>query len=159
MENKLQIMIDSLDKKISVLQKIQTYNEKQEKSFSEGEPDLDSFDEAISEKDQLIEELLRLDNGFDLLFGEVRAVLEKDRSQYTAQIVRMQEQIRQITDLSNAVQAKEARNKKLIEEYFQRSRAGLRQGRQQSKAALDYYKNMSGAGAGLQHAGLWDSKQ
>lgn len=159
MNNKLQILIDSLDKKISVLQKIQSYNERQERCFLEGEPDLDSFDEAIAEKDRLIEELLHLDNGFDSLFGEVRALLEQDKSQFGGEIRRMQNQIREITELTNSVQAKEARNKKLIEEYFQKSRMELHQGRRRSKAAYDYYKSMSGAGAGLQNAGLWDSKQ
>ena len=48
-----------------------------------------------------------------------------------------------VTEAGIAVQAQEARNKKLIEEYFRRQREGIREGRKSSKAAFDYYKNMS----------------
>ena len=44
-----------------------------------------------------------------------------------------------------AIQAQEARNKKLIEDYFRKEREGIRVGRKSSKAAINYYKNMSGS--------------
>ena len=39
-----------------------------------------------------------------------------------------------------------ARNKKLVENYFARERAGIGQRRKNAKSAFDYYKSMSGAG-------------
>lgn len=156
MTSKLTILIDSLDKKIDVLKRIQAYNDIQEKSFLETTPDLDSFDEAIAQKDALIEELMRLDDGFETLFEEVKSEVETNRSAYVNEIATMQNQIRTITELSNAVQAKEARNKKLVEEYFRKSRTGIKQGRQQSKAALDYYKSMNNPAVSAYH--MMDSK-
>lgn len=41
------------------------------------------------------------------------------------------------------IQAQEARNKKLVEDYFRRERKQLGQTRKNSQAAFDYYKNMS----------------
>ena len=47
MENSLTILSESLDKKLEVLQKVQEYNKRQEKAFSEETIDLDGFDAAI----------------------------------------------------------------------------------------------------------------
>ena len=157
MKNSLTILAQSLDKKIAILEKIQEYNELQEKSFLSGEADLDSFDKAFTKKDELIEELDLLDAGFETLYGEIKRELENNRPAYAEEIKGLQNQIRRITELSNSIQAKEARNKKLVEEYFAKRRGEIRQGRQRSRAAYDYYKSMSGAGA--RDSNLWDTKQ
>ena len=130
MKNSLTILAQSLDKKIAILEKIQKYNELQEESFLSGEADLDSFDEAFTKKDELIEELDRLDTGFETLYGEIKRELENNRAAYAEEIKGLQNQIRRITELSNSIQAKEARNKKLVEEYFAKRRGEIRQGRQ-----------------------------
>lgn len=146
MENSLTLLSESLDQKISVLEDIQAYNQKQEKALTEQTPDLDSFDEALEEKEELIQRVEKLDEGFETLYARVKEELDGNRAAYADRIRELQEKIRQITDMSVAIQAEEARNKKLIEEYFAKAKAGIRQGRQSSKAAYDYYRNMSGAG-------------
>ena len=65
---------------------------------------------------------------------------------YAAQIKEMQAKVAKVTELSVSVQAQEARNKKLVENYFARERAGIGQRRKNAKSAFDYYKSMSGAG-------------
>ena len=144
MENQLTILSESLDRKLAVLEDIQAYNRKQEKAFSENVPDMESFDEALEEKEELIQRLEKLDEGFELLYERIAEQLKENRAQYAQQIRELQEKIRRVTDLGVSIQAQEARNKKLIEEYFDRARKGIKQGRQGSKAAYDYYRNMSG---------------
>jgi len=158
MNNCIAILGRSLEKKIEVLKKIQTYNDVQEEAFSKSVPDLGSFDEAIAQKDALIEELVKLDDGFEALYEDCKQELENNRAQYAPQIKELQEQIKEVTELSNAVQAKEARNKKLIEDYFARQKESIKSGRQQSKAAYDYYKNMS-ASTVRQATALWEVKK
>ena len=51
--------------------------------------------------------------------------------------------VAEVTETGVAIQAQEARNKKLIEDYFRREREGIREGRKSSKAAINYYKNMN----------------
>lgn len=136
------ILADSLDKKIEVLKKIQTYNEEQEKIFSESEPDMDSFDTAIEEKEKLIQEIMKLDQGFETMYERVRAELDGSRDEYKDQIAELQKKITVITELSNAVQAKEARNKKLIENYFAKQRVEIKQSRQRAKAVYGYQQSM-----------------
>ena len=138
----LTILSDSLDKKIEVLKRIQAFNDAQEKTFTESEPDMDSFDTALDEKEKLIQEILQLDQGFETLYERVKAELDENRDAYRDQIKELQEKITVITELSNAVQAKEARNKKLVENYFANQRMGIKQSRQRARAAYGYQQSM-----------------
>ena len=149
MNNSLDILSESLDDKIKLLKEIQEYNKKQELSFSEGEPDIDSFDSAIEEKGVLIERLEKLDEGFEALYKRVSDELKKNRTKYADGIKELQDKIAIVTELSSTIQAQEARNKKLIETYFYNQRSSVRQGRVGSRVAYDYYKNMTGAGYGI----------
>lgn len=157
MENQLNILSESLDRKIQVLQDIQEYNARQEQAFRQEQADLDGFDEAMEEKDRLIEKLNLLDEGFETLYEKVAESLKNNREQYAPQIKKLQEKITQVMDLSVSVQAQEARNKKLIEEYFAKARTGLKRNRQNSRAAYGYYKSMSGGDYGSSQ--FVDSKQ
>lgn len=156
MENQLSILSESLDKKLQVLQEIQEYNTRQEQAFKQEQADLESFDDAMEEKELLIEKLTQLDEGFETLFERVSKELKDHREQYAPQIKEMQEKVKQVMDLSVAIQAQEARNKKLVENYFAKARTGLKQNRQNSRAAYDYYKNMNG---GMVSSQYMDSKQ
>ena len=144
MENQLNILSESLDEKIQILGQIQRLNRRQSEAFSKETADLDEFDKAFDEKDKLIDSLTRLDDGFEALYDRVAEELKENRMRYVAQIKSLQEKIAKITELSASIQAQEARNKRLMESYFAQTRSGLKQNRQTSKAAYDYYRNMSG---------------
>ncbi len=158
MEKQLNILSESLDQKIQVLRQIGELNEKQAKAFDGDEADLEAFDKAFDEKDALIDEMARLDDGFEALYDRLAETLKDNKAQYAAQIRQLQEQIAKVTELSVSIQAQEARNKKLVEEYFVKARRGIRQNRQSSKAAYDYYRNMSGA-AYYSSSRIMDDKQ
>ena len=138
MNNSLDILSESLEDKIKLLKEIQEYNKKQELAFSEGEPDIDSFDSAIEEKGVLIERLEKLDEGFEALYERVSDELKKNRTKYADRIKELQDKITIVTELSSTIQAQEARNKKLVETYFNKQRSSVRQGRVGSKVAYDY---------------------
>lgn len=143
MDNYLKILEESLQKKIRVLDEIQAYNEKQRKIFQSDNVNLDEFDAAVEEKGKLINKVSGLDEGFETLYANVAKQLEGNRDKYAKQIKELQELVKQVTEKSVSVQAQEARNKALIEAYFTNERNQLRQGRQASKAAYGYYKNMN----------------
>lgn len=145
MGNYLDILEASLRKKLKVLDKIQVYNEKQYESFSQEEVDMTGFDAAIEEKGKLIEELTKLDEGFETLYANIAGQLQSEKSKYAAQIKTMQELIRQVTEKSVSIQAQESRNKALIEAYFAKEKKQIREGRVSSKAAYGYYKNLDKA--------------
>lgn len=139
-------MSESLDKKLEVLQKIREYNKRQEEIFSAEEVDMSLFDDAVEEKQRLIDEVVHLDEGFEIMYEKLARELEGNRERYAAQIRELQKKVSRVTELSVTVQAQEARNKKLIESYFAKERAGIGQRRKNAKSAYDYYKSMSGAG-------------
>lgn len=145
MENQLTILAESLEKKIQVLTEIQAYNKRQEEIFSAETVDMSGFDAAVEEKGRLIERLSRLDEGFEILYAKLSEQLQGNREKYASQIRTLQQQIAQITEMSVVIQAQEKRNKQLIEQYFAKQRAGIRQNRKTSKAAYDYYKKMNNA--------------
>lgn len=145
MENQLTILAESLEKKIQVLEKIQEYNRQQEQAFSNGEAKLEDFDKAVEEKGNLIDQLKRLDEGFETLYARLSGQLEGNRDKYATEIRGLQQQIAKITEMSVTIQTQEKRNKQLVEQFFAKERAGIKQSRKSSKAAYDYYKGMGSA--------------
>lgn len=144
-DNYLKILEDSLKKKIELLDEIIAYNKEQEKLLKNDEVSLDELDDNMLLKDELIQRLLKLDEGFELLYERIREQLLGNKSAYKNQINSLQQLICQITEKSVSIQAQEARNKKLIENFFAKEKKQLKQGRRASKAAYDYYKSMSNA--------------
>jgi uncharacterized phage infection (PIP) family protein YhgE len=144
MDNYLKILEDSLIKKSKVLDDIAKYNEEQNTIFSQEKVDIDKFDEYVDKKGELIDALTQLDKGFETLYERVSEELKDNRAKYAEQISRLQTLVKEVTDKGVSVQAQEARNKALVEEYFARERRSLRDNRKSSKAAYDYYKTMSG---------------
>ncbi|MBR6770459.1 MAG: flagellar export chaperone FlgN [Lachnospiraceae bacterium] len=142
-ENYLQVLEESTHKKLEVLQKIEALNKKQETLLKEEPVDEESFDSSIEEKGRLIDELNELDKGFELLYENIRQQLLTGKDQYKEQIKRLQELINQVTAKSVSIQAQEARNNQLAENFFARSRRELEKGRRSSKATLDYYRSMN----------------
>lgn len=142
-ENYLTLLEESLRSKLQVLDEIQQYNLRQQEIFQAEEVDIDRFDEYVEEKGNLIDKLNSLDNGFESLYAKVSKQLSENRDQYKDQIKLLQELVTQVTESSVSIQAQEARNKKLIEDFFRKTREDLGMGRKSSKAAYDYYKNMS----------------
>lgn len=143
MENYLEILTDSLKKKSKVLDEIMRYNSDQENLLRQESISLEELDANMELKDGLVQKLVQLDDGFETLYERIKEQLLTQKDQYKAQIGQMQELISGITEKSVSIQAQEARNKGMIENYFARERGQLRQSRQVSKAAYGYYKSMS----------------
>lgn len=143
MDNYLKILEESLRKKLQVLDEIQAYNEKQKQVFQSDSVELSEFDAAVEEKGKLIDQISKLDEGFEVLYSNVAKELEGNKEKYATQIQTLKQLVQQVTEKGVSIQAQEARNKALIESYFAREREQIRQGRQASKAAYDYYKSMS----------------
>lgn len=142
-ESYLDILEQSLVKKIEVLQEISDYNNAQEELFRKEAVSLEELNENMSGKDELIGRLTKLDEGFETLYARIKDQLSDRKDDYADQIRRIQGLIGKVTEQSVSIQAQEARNKKLIEDYFAGERQKIRQGRQTSRAAYGYYKSMS----------------
>lgn len=153
----LNVLEESLYKKLGVLDKIQEYNEKQYQCFSSEQVDMEGFDVAIEEKGKLIDEVNRLDEGFEILYANLSKELENNREKYAHQIKKLQELVKQVTEKSVLIQTQESRNKALIEAYFTKGKSQVKEGRKNARAAFGYYKNLNKAILEDSHA--FDLKQ
>lgn len=138
----IDIMIQSLEKKIQVLDVIIAYDDVQREQLEDSGLTTEAFDEVVEKKSQLIEQLEQLDSGFEKLYQRVREELLEDKEKYRVQIQRMQELIRQITDKSVQIQTQEAHNKELMTRKFTGIKERSKKARVNYKAASQYYKNM-----------------
>lgn len=145
-ENYLKVLEESLERKLQIMAKIQECSLSQQEVLQAQDVNLDEFDKYVDQKSALIEELMALDSGFESLYRNVEQELQNNRQKYAAEIKRLQELVTRVTEESVTIQAQEARNKKQVEDYFRKERAGIAQNRKNSKAAFDYYKSMSGSG-------------
>lgn len=139
----IDIMLQSLEKKEVVLDRIIEANVRQEAVLKNPEGDPEEFDETVETKGTLIEQLEQLDSGFQKLFDHMKEELDGQRENYTKQIEQMQIHIRSITDKSVQIQAQEARNKDLMTQKFTRIKEMAKQTRASSNMVNQYYKNMS----------------
>jgi len=140
MQTYLDMMEDSLDKKIEVMKKIEQINLRQKEILeANAENTGDLFDESVKEKGELVDELTKLNDGFANLFDKTKEEIEGRKDLYKNQIMRMQDKIRSITDLSATLEVQEKRNKNLADGYFSTVRKNMKLGKQSAAAALNYH--------------------
>ena len=140
----LGILEDSLHKKLDVLEEITAYNKHQEELLKKDTVSMEELDTNMEQKDVLIQKLTELDEGFEALYERIREQLLTNKDAYKDQIRRIQGLISEVTEKGVSIKAQETRNKKLVEDYFIRERRELQKGRNASRTAYGYYKNMSG---------------
>ncbi len=102
--NYLQVLSESLDKKIDILKQLELLAAQKE-IIDKGE-----FDEAAllndnaNSKAALIDELEKLDTGFQILYDNIKNQIKGNKDRYKQEIAALQVKIKTITDLSLALQ-------------------------------------------------------
>ncbi len=140
----LDMLEESLNKKLVIMKKIEEENSKQKEILSDPENvDFEAFDKTLDVKGEYIDQLNSLDDGFQTLFDKVKEEVGDHKEDYKDQIKRMQDLIHEIMDRSASIEAAEHRNKKLAEVYFSTARAQMNQSKNSSAAAFNYYQTMN----------------
>ena len=143
MDNYLNMLKDSLVKKDRILSELQEKSEKQGELVKEQEVDWDEFTKLVDEKGELVDEILKLDEGFELLFEHIKEGLEGNKEKYRDIILEIQTLVKSVTEKGTKLEATEYRNKTAIEAAFANTRKGIRQSKLGRKAAADYYNKMN----------------
>ena len=133
---------ESLEKKVELLTLIQKKNARQKEILLDELSTPDELDDNFAEKGKLVDQIVALDDGFEVLYEKVKDALDKDRAAYAEEIRKMQELIPQINDLSNQVQAEEQRNRNLASNRFTSIKQRVQKVRTSQRAANVYYQNM-----------------
>lgn len=147
-EQYLDILEESLKKKIEVLDEIILKNEEQKKILEAEEFEPEVFDQNTEEKGKLIDKLNLLDSGFEKVFERVKEELQNNKEAHKAQIIRLQGAIRAITEKSVFIQATEERNRVTVEQKFKKEHEKIQFGKNSMKVAKQYYNNMRGINGG-----------
>lgn len=138
----IKMLRESLEKKIAILNNIESANEDQARILSDQMSTPNEFQENLEIKGRLIAEIDRIDSGFQELFNRVKEVFSTDKESYRDDIHAMQEMIRQITDLSTHIKLQEQDNKMLAEKKFADIRSTARDIKKNERAVTSYYQNM-----------------
>lgn len=140
----LDMLEESLIKKLDIMKRIQDENAKQRDILSvSGGIDEAAFDKTLDVKGECIEQLNVMDEGFQSLFDRVKGEIGSHKQDFAEQIKRMQSLIQEITAASASIEAEEKRNKKLAEKSFSSTRHQMNQSKQSSAAAFNYYQTMN----------------
>ena len=142
-ENYLQILSESLDKKIVILEELNRLTEVQKSIVSAEEFDDSAFEDNINKKSGLINEVQNLDKGFEMLYNNIKQQIEGNKEQYRSQIAELQTKIRKVLDDSTSLQVAEASNKRLIESRFASMKKEVYQVKKSRDMAVNYYRTMN----------------
>ena len=94
------VLIQSLEKKEELLDKIIEKNKEQKALFMDEASDPDRLEENMQEKSGFVDQLNELDEGFQQIYDRVEAALKKDKEAYKEEILKMQKLITAITEKS-----------------------------------------------------------
>lgn len=135
----LQILQDSLDQKLLVLTAIEQKSKEQAELVANPDVTIEDIDSNMEEKSDLIDQLTRLDNGFETLYDNIRTELLDKKDAYKPQIAKIQDSISKVMEKSASIEAIEARNKTAIEGIFKNRKKELQHRKTASSVARHYY--------------------
>ena len=138
----ISIMMESLEKKRGILDRIIELNRQQKLLLQDPNLLPEDFEKNMDNKSGFVEQLNLLDDGFEELFERVRDNLSENKQQYAYEIKKMQALIKEITEKTNTIQTQEARNKEEADRKFADVRDQVKGVRNSQKVVHQYYQNM-----------------
>ncbi|MCR5774624.1 MAG: hypothetical protein K6G42_06020 [Lachnospiraceae bacterium] len=138
----MSMLIESQEKKLELLERAIELDKEQETIITGDKPDKGALDANLNAKGALVDELDRLDDGFEALYAKVRDELIENKEAHKEEIRKLQDLIRKITEKIAEVEAIEARSKMNFENYMKKRRHALKDNKNSVKAANIYAVNM-----------------
>ena len=138
----LELLIQSLKKKLLLLNQIIVLNQQQKEMLMDENLDPDTLDVNVREKDELSSQVTQLDDGFDEVYAHIADLMKKNHSDYEEELDRMRELIRQIMAKDASIRTDEQRNYELAQKKFARVKKQIREVKTSQKMVNRYYQNM-----------------
>ncbi len=142
-QNYLLVLEQSLSKKINILSELERLTQVQREIVTNEQFNEEAFNDNVEQKAALINELEKLDKGFQILYDNVKAQIEDNRQTYSAEIQRLQVMIKTIMDRSAALMVLENQNKEMVTKRFATLKKEARQVKKNRNLAANYYKSMN----------------
>lgn len=134
----LQILDESLDKKIDILTRLEELSRKQAEMITNDMP-FEDIDANMDAKAELIEQINRLDDGFSAMYDNLKVELNKNKDEYKEEIKGLKAKITTVMERSTSIEACEARNKTAMEKRFSIEHKNNNDRISKASAAMDYY--------------------
>lgn len=113
---KINFLLELLTKKEELLNQIYNITENQEifeKTLTNSDKEI-LLNEAVKEKQKIIEEVIAADNTFMKVFGEFKGELNRRQNEFRPEIKKMQDKIRAVSSIDFKIRAKEQHAKQGI---------------------------------------------
>lgn len=137
------ILINTLTKKNNLLDGLVKITLLQEEYIAATHLDMDQFNQTLTEKESLIEQLSQLDDGFEKVYAHVKDELSTNKLKYQNEILQLKELIKDVTEKSVKLQTAEIRNRVKLDAYFSNRKKEIKSFKMSSQTASSYYKNMA----------------
>lgn len=138
----LDVLIQSLRKKLVLLNRLSILNQDQREILQDEQAAPDAFDINVRDKGDLIDQIVALDAGFDEVYAHIKDLMERDHSVYEDQLDEMRRLIRQVMAEDASVRAEEQRNYELAQQKFANVKKQVREVKASQKMVNSYYQNM-----------------
>lgn len=142
-QNGVEILLQSLLKKRDVLDQLIELGQRQEEMLKQEDLDMDGLNALLEEQGNLVEQLDRLDQGFELVYDRCRDQIMGHKDLYQKEIRAIQECIQEITAKISTINACNMRNKVAAERHFRREKQEISQNVSKTKVARNYYNSMN----------------
>lgn len=139
------MMVDTLERKKTILEKLLHQTREQEALLKDEEMDVETFQNIIDRKGEEIEKLNQMDEGFDTLFRYVEKEITANRMMYKKQILQMQKLINEVSELGIQIQALEHQNSGHFKIYLANQKQSVKKFYTNNRTAANYYQNMANA--------------
>ena len=140
----IEILIYSLQTKVQVLDDIIGLTKQQEVLLTQSSSmDIDKFNRITEEKGPLIDQVNELNDGFETLYNRIKEEFVSHKMEYAAEISKLQELIKTVTEKSVEIQVTEKRNFVKLQVYLEAKKSEIKEFKKSSKTVSSYYKNMT----------------
>jgi len=141
----LDLLTSNLSKKTLLLKEMADVLDKQLQLMDTSDMQMKELDLCMEKQGNLTEELESLNAEADSLYEYLQKADISSDAGNASKIAHIKELLAQITADFDTLQEKEQSARQRMEAFFRKERKNFGDGRRSSKAALDYYRNMSGA--------------
>lgn len=139
----INILKDTLAKKINILDRLIEETSNQEQYISLKRDNLEEFEEIVERKDLLLNELSKLDDGFERVYERVSEIIKENKTLYQKNIMELKDAIRIVLEKSTLLERKEKNNQEKLKEYFIHKKKEIKSFNVSNQAVSNYYKNSS----------------
>ncbi len=139
----IELLKEILEQKLQVMRELLILTQQQNDALKSESFEEELFNELMNQKGVLLEKLDQLDTGFDRIYQQTNKEVFEHKELYRNVIRKLQDLIREITDISVNIQATESRNRDALLVILSSKRREIKNFKAQSNAVTNYYRNMA----------------